>query len=90
MFNNNYNTLHDLSPIDFAEQIFLPPAEYAVVMKEFNSSMSEEDRKHRIVTKAIGDYWYTIINLDYNDYIVIRKTPIDGIDDLDEEWRDLD
>ena len=90
MSDRKYNLLRKLSLLDYTEQIFLPKDEYARVMSEFNSRMSDEDRKHRIVTKAIGDYWYTIVNLDFDEYIVIRKTPIEDLEKLQREWKDID
>ena len=58
------------------KQLFLPKDEYAKVISEFNTNMSDEDRMCRIVTKPIGDYFYTIINNGFNDYMVIGKRPI--------------
>ena len=46
-------------------------------MHEPNTHMSEEDRQKPIITKAIGKYVYTIENRGFNDYRIIRKTPID-------------
>lgn len=61
----------------YSEEIMLPPDEYAMVMRAFNTDMSEEDRRHRVVAKAIGDYVYYIINHEYDDYVIIGKYPID-------------
>ena len=58
------------------EQIFLPPSEYAKVMSEFNTHLSEKDRDRYIITKPIGDFYYTILNRGYNDYIIIDKVLI--------------
>lgn len=58
------------------EQILLPSDEYAKVMSEFNTHMSEEERNRRYVTKPIGDYYYTIINKGFNEYIIVDKSPI--------------
>lgn len=55
----------------------LPKAEYARVMSELNTHMSDEDRKHAIVHKAIGNFVYTIVNRGYNDYIITDKDLID-------------
>ena len=70
-----------------AKPIFLPPDEYAKVMSEFNTHMSDEDRKHRLVTKPIGDNYYTIINNGFDDYIIIGKRPI--INDIEKEWENI-
>lgn len=37
----------------FTEQVTLPPDEYAMVMHNFNTHMSDEDRKHAVVTKLL-------------------------------------
>ena len=60
----------------------MPPGEYAMVMSAFNSHMSDEDRKHQIVAKPIGNHIYVIMNNGYDDYVVIGKYPIDEEDDL--------
>ena len=53
------------------------------MISEFNSNVSEEDRMHKLLSKAIGNYVYTAINNGFNDYIVIDKSPIENVD---EEW----
>lgn len=68
------------------KQIILPPDEYAEVISEFNTHMSDEDRTRRLVTKPIGNYYYTVINRGFDDYTVIGKRPI--IDDVEEQWED--
>ena len=69
-------------------QLFLPKDEYAMVLSEFNTHMSDEERTHDIVTKPIGEYYYTIINKGFNDYTVIGKDPI--ISELDKDWEELE
>ena len=58
------------------KQIVLPRDEYARVMSELNTHMSDEDRACKIVTKPIGDFFYTVINKGYDDYIIIGKHKI--------------
>lgn len=55
------------------KQILLPKDEYAHIMSELNTNLSEEDRKHAIITKTIGNYEYTFINKGFNDYIFVKK-----------------
>jgi hypothetical protein len=55
------------------KQIQLPRDEYAHIMSELNTNLSEEDRKHAIITKTIGSYEYTFINKGFNDYIFVKK-----------------
>ena len=59
------------------ETVYLPSDEYARVMSEFNNNMSDSQRKDFVVTKAIGDYYYTIENYGFDNYRIIDKTPID-------------
>lgn len=66
------------------EQIILPKDEYAMVMSELNTHLSDDERKYRIITKPVGDYYYTVINNGFDDYIIIGKNPIDNV--YDEEW----
>ena len=69
-----------------ARQIVLPPDEYATVMSEFNTHLSDRDRTRKYVTKPIGDYYYTIINRGFDDYIVVGKRPI--ITDVEVIWEE--
>ena len=79
-----FTRYHNISQ-NSRKQIFLLPDEYSMVMSAFNTDLTEEERKQRIISKAIGDYVYTIINNGYNEYIVIGKNPIEIIDD---DWED--
>ena len=58
------------------EQIQLQRDEYAHIMSELNTNLSDEDRKHAVITKVIGDYEYTIINKGFNNYIFVERTKI--------------
>jgi hypothetical protein len=68
------------------KQIVLPADEYAEVMSELNSHMSPEDRNHKFVTKPIGNYYCTVINREFDDYIIVGKHLI--VDSVEEEWED--
>ena len=57
-------------------QIFLPKDEYAHVMSELNTNLSDEERKHAIIYRAIGNYRYYIINKGFDDYVIIGKEEI--------------
>ena len=65
--------------------ITLPPQEYAHVMRELATHLTDEQRKWKVVKKAVGNYVYTIENNGFGDYRVIGKKTIDN-DDL--EWGD--
>ena len=81
-----YKYIEIIDKVKTAEQIILPKDEYAHVISEINTNMSEMDRTKNLVTKPIGDYYYTIINYGYNDYRIIGKRPI--IDDIEIKWED--
>ncbi len=68
--------------------VVLPKQEYAHVMSELSTHMSEAQRKQPVVKKAIGDYVYTVENNGFGDYRIIGKKPINGIDISDDEWGD--
>lgn len=57
--------------------IRLSKKEYAHVMSELNTHLSEEQRKRHVVVKAIGNYVYTLENLGFNNYRIIGKSDID-------------
>lgn len=67
----------ELQAVRSYEQIWLPRDEYAHVMSELNTHMSDEDRKHALVRKAIGSYYYTVVNYGFDSYKVIRRDPIE-------------
>lgn len=54
----------------------LEKKEFAMVMSELNTNLTKEQRKQRIIIKAIGNYLYTVINRGFNDYTVIDKEEI--------------
>ena len=58
--------------------IQLPKKEYAHVMSEINTHMSDEQRELPVVSKAIGDYIYTFENHGFNEYRIIGKVPIES------------
>lgn len=66
------------------ETIWLSKDEYAHVMSELNTHMSDKQRNQKVVTKAIGNYYYTVENNGFDEYRVIGKVAID--DDFVEWW----
>ena len=66
--------------------ITLPKQEYAHVMSELATHMTAKQRNQRVVTKAIGKYFYTIENNGFGNYRVIGKEAIDN--DVLEWWDD--
>lgn len=50
--------------------------EQRFVTRELNNNLTKEQRKQSIVTKAIGDYVYTVINHEFDNYTIIDKKPI--------------
>ena len=67
----------ELSAVRGMKQIWLPPDEYAMFMSEVNTHLSDEDRKHAVVKKAIGNNYYTFINRGFDSYTVVDVEPID-------------
>ncbi|MCQ2530291.1 MAG: hypothetical protein MJ086_03455 [Lachnospiraceae bacterium] len=63
----------ELNAIKEYSQLRLPPDEYAHIMSEINNNMSEEDKKHALIRKPIGNYIYTFINKGFDEYIIIDK-----------------
>ena len=59
------------------ETVYLPADEYATVMHEINTNLSAENRSKKVVTKAIGDYYYSFENNGFDSYRIFRKKPID-------------
>jgi hypothetical protein len=70
------NYKRELSKVYSYEQIYLEKQEYAHVMSEINSNLSDEDMKHAIVSKPIGNYVYTFINKGFDNYVIIGKKEI--------------
>ena len=66
----------ELQAVKDRKPIVLPKDEYANVMSKLNTDMSDEDRKHALISKPIGDYVYTIINRGFDNYTIIRKDKI--------------
>lgn len=58
--------------------IELPKQEYAHVMSELATHLTAAERKQKVVTKAIGNYIYTIENNGFGDYRIIGKKAIDN------------
>ena len=59
-----------------AKAIKLDKHEYAHVISELNTHMSADDRKEALVTKAIGDYYYVIVNYGFDNYKIIGRYEI--------------
>ena len=70
------------------ETVVLSKDEYAHVMSELNTHLSDEQRKQKVVTKAIGNYNYTIENNGFDNYRIIGKEDIDSdvLDWWDKLW----
>lgn len=62
------------------ETVILPKDEYAHVMSEINTNITEKQLKQKVVSKCIGDYVYTFECFGYDNYRIINKEKIEGID----------
>ena len=66
--------------------IELPKQEYAHVMSELATHLTAAQRKQKVVTKAIGNYIYTIENNGFGNYRIIGKEIID--DEIFDWWEE--
>lgn len=55
------------------ETVVLPKQEYAHVMSEIATNISEEQKNMKVFRKNIGDYAYTVENNGFGNYRVIMK-----------------
>lgn len=62
------------------ETVQLPKAEYAHVMSEINTNITEFELTQRVVNKAIGDYIYTFECKGFDNYRIIKKTRIEELE----------
>ena len=53
--------------------IILPKDEYAHVMSEIATHISEEEELKKVFSKPIGNYMYLIENNGFGNYRIIRK-----------------
>ena len=67
----------ELDAVRHLNQVWLPPDEYAMFMSEVNTHLSDEDRKHALVRKAIGNNYYTFVNWGFDNYTIVDVEPID-------------
>lgn len=56
--------------------IRLPKKEYAHVMSEIATNITETQKNKKVFSKNIGDYTYTVENLGFGEYRVIDKQKI--------------
>ncbi len=59
------------------KSIKLSEEEYAHVVSEINTNLTDEQRSMEIVSKAVGNYIYTFENNGFDNYRFIRKKKID-------------
>lgn len=63
--------------------IWLEPQEYAHVMSELATHMPAKYKHRKIVTRPIGNFYYTVENRGFGNYRVIDRVPIDEEDDYE-------
>ena len=59
------------------KQIYLDKREYAMVMHEINTYLTDADIENGILSKAIGDYIYMVHVIDYDNYRIIGRESIE-------------
>lgn len=78
---NTYDNINskrfNKEPGDFAT-VFLERKEYAHVMSEIMTHMTREERNHKVVSKPVGDYVYTVENCNGVPIRAIGKKAISG------------
>ena len=52
-------------------------SEYAQVMSELNTNLTNEERSHKYIQRAIGDYVYLIEDNGFNNYRIIGRIKLD-------------
>ncbi len=67
----------DLEAVEGIEEIPLSDREKEAVTHILNNNLSDEERKRGVVSKAVGDYYYTFRNRGFNSYEFIDRQPID-------------
>ena len=56
--------------------VVLPKKEYAHVMSEIATNLTEEQASKKVFSRAIGEYIYTVENNGFGEYRVIKKIKI--------------
>lgn len=73
-----YDYKRELDAYKDFEQIIIPKKEYAMIMRVFNSpDITEEERKHALITRAIRNKYYTVVNYGYDNYKLIDMWDIE-------------
>ena len=54
-------------------EVKLPKEEYAKVVSELNTNLTEEERAKPVLQRAIGNYLYTFRNCGFNQYQFIGR-----------------
>ena len=60
--------------------IILPRQEYAHIMSEIATNISEGQKNKKVFKKPIGDYIYTVENNGFGNYRIIGKAKIEDED----------
>lgn len=69
------------------QQIWLPRAEFGMVISNFRTHITKEQRfNEEIIVKCIRNHVYTAINDKEGGFIIVDKKPIDK--DVDDLWSD--
>ncbi|MCD7879537.1 MAG: hypothetical protein LUG16_06350 [Candidatus Gastranaerophilales bacterium] len=55
------------------KSIWLSPEEYAMVISELNTNLTQEELLKKTVTKQIGNYEYVIEIYDFNEYRILHR-----------------
>ena len=61
-------------------EVKLPKEEYAKVVSELNTNLTEEERAKPVLQRAIGNYLYTFRNCGFNQYQFIGRRKLKWMD----------
>lgn len=64
--------------VDYSDipTVKLPRAEYAMVMHELATNLTDEEHNQRILTRSIRNYTYVVLNNGFGNYRIIKKKAI--------------
>ena len=84
--NNKYGLQFFARSSKDYKTVELPKQEYAHVMSELATHLTAAQRKQKVITKAIGNYVYTVENNGFGNYRIIGKEIIDN--DIFDWWEE--
>lgn len=75
--NDKLKSVNLNDKINYIDQ--MDEAEKTRITSELNTNLSKEQRKRKNISKAIGNYYYTAKNIDFNNYKFTGRYLIDDL-----------